>query len=153
MKFIISILAIALFTRDCNNKDVSGLTLPNTQQETIAIIYQASSRGFFKEIIVTENNITISNDRDNQQLNSFKNNNKIWNEYLDLLAQIDINKLPNIKAPTAMRDYDGAAHATLTIKEENKEIKSRIFDHEYPPAEIKTLVEKLLSFKKNSSKQ
>jgi len=52
-----------------------------------------------------------------------------------------------------MRQYDGAAHATLTITRSKEKTKASTFDHGYPPDNIKTLVEKLLSFKKLASKQ
>jgi len=153
MKFLIAILTIALVSRDCGNKSAIEASLADNTQHTVAIIYQASSRGFFEEITVSKQTITLSNDRSGKNIQSFETTTEHWNICLKLLAEIDLQRLPNIEAPTAMRDIDGAAHATLTIKESNQEIKSKIFDHEYPPTEIKTLVEKLLSFKKNSPKQ
>ena len=134
-------------------KNTNPLIIANTKQEHIVITYQALSRGFFEEISVTKDTFTISYDRNRKLIKSYKHDIKDWNECLALLSLIKVEDLPNIKAPTSMRLYDGAAHATLTIKSETKEIKSNSFDHGYPPTEIKALVEKLLSFKKTVSKQ
>jgi hypothetical protein len=149
MKIILSFLAIILITKDCD----TAATSHNTQEQDIAIIYQASSRGSFEEITVSKDSFSISSDRAKKDITFYKTTSKDWNESLKLLDAIKLNQLPNLKAPTSMRQYDGAAHATLIIKNDKEEIKSNSFDHGYPPEEIKSLVEKLLSFKKLASKQ
>jgi hypothetical protein len=83
----------------------------------------------------------------------FDLNVKDWESCLTLLSKIDLNSLSNLKAPTSMRHVDGAPHATLTVINGDKEIRSSTFDHGHPPKEIKELIEKLLTFKKQSSKQ
>ena len=152
MKFLISILLVVIAPKECNNKNTTTTTLIDSKQNNITITYQALSRGSFEEISVSNDTFTICNDRDRKLIKSYKCTTKDWNECLELLSQIKINNLPNIKAPTSMRLYDGAAHATLTIKDKTKEVQSNSFDHGYPPEEIKMLVEKLLSFKKMTSK-
>jgi len=149
MKIILSFLAIILITKDCD----TAATSHNTQEQGITIIYQASSRGSFEEITVSKDSFSISSDRAKKDITFYKTTSKDWNESLKLLDAIKLNQLPNLKAPTSMRQYDGAAHATLIIKNDKEEIKSNSFDHGYPPEEIKSLVEKLLSFKKLASKQ
>ncbi|VAV82969.1 hypothetical protein MNBD_BACTEROID02-255 [hydrothermal vent metagenome] len=149
MKIILSFLAIILITKDCNNTAVSH----NTQEQDIIITYQAASRGSFEEITVSKDSFSISTDRTKKNIAFHKTPTKDWDDLLKLLEVIEINQLPNLKAPTSMRQYDGAAHATLIIKKNAEKIQSNSFDHGYPPKEIKPLVEKLLSFKKLASKQ
>jgi hypothetical protein len=149
MKIILSFLAIILITKDCNNIAVSR----NTQEQDITITYQASSRGSFEEITVSKDSFSISTDRTRKDITFYKTPSKDWDESLKLLEVIELNQLPNLKAPTSMRQYDGAAHAALIIKNNKEKIQSSSFDHGYPPEEIKPLVEKLLSFKKLASKQ
>lgn len=154
MKFLISLFAIVLITKECNNKTVSESNSLNKKQEQyISITYQAATRGTFEEISVSKDSFSICNDRKRKDITYYKNTTKDWNECLELLAKIEVAKLPNLKAPTSMRQYDGAAHAILTIKNDKEEIRSNAFDHGYPPEEIKALVEKLLSFNKLTSKQ
>ncbi len=154
MKFLISLLAIVLITKECNNKNVSESTSLNKKQDLhITIIYKASSRGSFKEITVSKDSFSICNDRNRKDITYYECTTKDWNECLALLEKIEVDKLPNLKAPTSMRQYDGAEHATLTIKNDKEMIQSSTFDHGFPPEEIKALVEKLLSFNKLTSKQ
>lgn len=123
------------------------------RQDDITITYQAVSRGFFEEISITNNNIKISNDLSRKDYKTYKNLKEDWNECLKLVSEINLDNLPELKAPTDYRYVDGAAHATLSIKDGDQEIRSSEFDHGHPPKEIKDLVEKLQSFKKLSSKQ
>lgn len=148
MKFLISLLLITLAPKECNNKNTA-----QAQQNDITITYEASSRGYFEEISVTQETFTLCKDLSREQLDTFKNKSNDWKECLILLKAIDTESLPNLKAPTGMRLYDGAPHATLIIKTSEKEIRSSSFDHGHPPTEIKALVEKLLSFKKIASKE
>jgi hypothetical protein len=149
MKIILSFLVIILITKDCNNNTVSL----NTQERDITIIFQASSRGSFEEITVSKDSFSISTNRTRKDITFYKTPTKDWNDILKLLEVIELDQLPNLKAPTSMRQYDGAAHSTLTIKSNSEKVQSSSFDHGYPPEEIKPLVEKLLSFKKLASKQ
>jgi heat shock protein HslJ len=129
------------------------IIIANAKQEKIVITYQALSRGFFEEISISKDTLTICNDRDRKQIKSYPFSSNDWNECLELLSKIKTETLSDLKAPTAMRLYDGAAHATLTIKKETKEFQTSSFDHGHPPEEIKALVEKLLYFKKEVSKE
>ena len=148
MNFLITFMSIFLISNECdNNKNALKITDENQEKE-IALIYRASSRSYFKEITVTKNVVLISNDRNGIHKKPYKSSLKYWQKCLDLLAQIKISKLTTLKAPTSKRLYDGAAHASLTIKNKKGEIQSNSFDHGHPPEEIRELVEKLLSFKK-----
>jgi len=129
------------------------LVTAKMQEQNITIMYQASSRGSFEEISVSKDSFSVCNDIYRKLIKSFEYDVKEWNVCLELLNEIDVENLPKIKAPTSMRQYDGAPHATLTIKNDAESIQSNSFDHGHPPEEIKALVEKLLSFKNMTSKQ
>lgn len=148
MKILLSILFLFVSTKECKNK--SALS---SQNDTLTITYQAVSRGYFEEISVSKDSFTICNDINRKAYQSYTCPEADWKASLALLDNIDTSTLSELKAPTSKRFYDGAAHATLTIKNGDSEIKSSTFDHGHPPEEIKALVEKLLSFKKIASKQ
>ena len=57
------------------------------------------------------------------------------------LNKIDLENLPNLKAPTEKRFYDGAAIANLNIIYKGKKYQTSNFDHGFPPMEIKRLFE------------
>jgi len=153
MKFLLVLITLVSIAKECNNKKDSINLATQKAQENTTIIYSMYSRGFFEEITLSKEYFTICHDRARKHIKTYKNNMANWDEFLELLAEIDLNNLANLKAPTELRKSDGAAYAALIIKENAKEIKSSSFDHRYPPTEIKALVEKLLSFKKNTLKQ
>lgn len=126
------------------------MVLQNTkkQKEITRIIYQANSRGFFKEIIVSKDTAVIKNNRDSRDNIRTKISKNDWDTCLELLSKINIDELPKLKAPTSKRLYDGAAHASITIEKYEGKVTSSTFDHGHPPKTIKTLTELLLSFEK-----
>ena len=152
MKTLIIILSIFLFPKECNNQ-TSNFNKLQERQDTITITYEAISRGFFEEISVSKKSVSISNDITKKTYETYNISKEDWNTFLGLLSKINLEELPQLKAPTSMREYDGAAHAVLIIKDGDKQIRSSTFDHGYAPTEIKELVEKLQTFKKLSSKQ
>ena len=68
---------------------------------------------------------------------------------MQLLAEINVVTLPNLKSPTNFRQYDGAPFAQLSVIQKGDTIQSSYFDHKYPPAQIKPLVEYILSLQEN----
>ncbi len=135
-------------------KNENPLLVANKKQEqNITITYQASSRGSFEEVSVSKDSFSLCNDVYRKHIKSFKYDVNEWNACLELLKKIDVANLPKIKAPTSMRQYDGAPHASLIITNGTEVIQSNSFDHGHPPEEIKALVEKLLSFKNMTAKQ
>lgn len=152
MKLLIAICSLVFIPKQCNAVS-SNYTELQKRQDTITITYQAVSRGFFEQISISRNSITISNDLNMKDVKTYNSSTENWKVCLELLSKININGLSELKAPTTYRYTDGAAHATLIIKDGDKETRSSEFDHGHPPQDIKELVEKLQSFKKLSSKQ
>lgn len=130
---------------DKNQNIVLELQNPKKQKGVSRIIYRANSRAFFKEIIVSENEVFIKNDRNDKNHTQLKTTKINWKACLRLLSQATIDELPKLKAPTSKRLYDGAAHANLIVEKDGKKITSITFDHGHPPKAIEALVEQLLS--------
>lgn len=130
------------------NKVVMKLQQTNDQKEIISIKYQAFSRGFFQEVLLSEQELIIHSDREYKNAKTHKISKKEWEEFMRLLSAIDVNELPKLKAPTAKRLYDGAPHASLTIEKKGETTTSSSFDHGHPPKQLKALVDYILSFKK-----
>lgn len=152
MKLITAILAMVFIPKECNNVS-SNFTTLQKRQDTITITYQAVSRGFFEEISLSKDSLTICNDINKKDYKTYKLSEENWSTYLELLSKIDMDGLSELEAPTTYRYVDGAPHATLLVKDGEREIRSSEFDHGHPPKEIKELVEKLLTFKKITTKQ
>ena len=142
MKAITMILLTVFLGKSCSNEAQNDIA--NT-----TIQYTATTRGFFQKIIVTNQKATIFRDR-----NSEKNpeeltiSNEDWKEIISYFEKIDLEKIPTLKDPTQKRFYDGAAIANLKIRYQDKNYETTDFDHEFPPAEIDKLVDKIVSLGK-----
>lgn len=155
MKFLIPIIAVLMFSTQCGQfKDTSNnnSTISATQ-DAVTIAYTAQSRGFYEKVWVDASGISFV---DNRELNNVKTkpiSTAGWKELLALKNTLNLENLPNLKAPSEKRFSDGAAIGSLTIKTEHTEVGSSEFDHGNPPKEIETMVNKLLSIKEKVLKQ
>jgi hypothetical protein len=142
MKAITIILLSVFLVKSCSNQaqnDIANSTLQ----------YTASSRGFFQKIVVINQKATISRDRNGEKFpEEIAISDKDWKEIIGYFEKIDLEKLPTLKDPTQKRFYDGAAIANLKIRYQDKNYETTDFDHEFPPAEIEKLVNKIVSLAK-----
>jgi hypothetical protein len=159
MKLILSLFTLLILAKECKtNKDsLSSITSSNNIEkmatmENITLVYNANSRGFFEEIVITIDSITIYTNRNKTNPIKIACSTEDWNSCMTLLETIEVKKLPSLEAPTKMRHYDGAAHATLTIKNKEESYQTSTFDHGLPPQEIKAIVDRILLFKKDKIK-
>ena len=71
-----------------------------------------------------------------------------WNDLQLMVQELNLASVPNWKAPTDKRLFDGAASANLKITKQEKTVESPSFDHGYPPEKLEKIVNKMLSFVK-----
>ena len=142
MKAITIILLSVFLVKSCSNQaqnDIANTTLQ----------YTASSRGFFEKIVVINQKATISRDRNGEKFpEEIAISDKDWKEIISYFQKIDLEKVPTLKDPTQKRFYDGAAIANLKVRYQDKNYETTDFDHEFPPAEIEKLVNKIVSLAK-----
>jgi len=142
MKAITIILLSVFLVKSCSNQahnDIANTTLQ----------YTASSRGFFQKIVVINQKATISRDRNGEKFpEEIAISDKDWKEIISYFQKIDLEKVPTLKDPTQKRFYDGAAIANLKVRYQDKNYETTDFDHEFPPAEIEKLVNKIVSLAK-----
>ena len=143
MKAITIILLSVFLVKSCSNQaqnDIANSTLQ----------YTASSRGFFQKIVVINQKATISRDRNGEKSpEEITISDKDWKEIISYFQKIDLEKVPTLKDPTQKRFYDGAAIANLKVRYQDKNYETTDFDHEFPPAEIEKLVNKIVSLAKD----
>lgn len=153
MKLLFSLLALIMLNKECDNTKTDGTKAApksdqsKVMQDAMIITYEASTRGFYEIIWISKDLISVSNDRDHIEKTSFATPAKDWNELMDVLNKIDLQTLPTLEAPTAMRHYDGAPFATLMVTQNIQETKTENFDHGHPPKPIEALVNKVLSMR------
>ena len=151
MKLFFACFTFIALAANCNSKK-TALTKTNEntpQQRAVSISYCAHTRGFFQELILTQNNLVEFKDYKKSKAISSTLDAKDWDESVKLLSQIDLEKLPNLESPTNYRQSDRAAFARLTVIQKGDTIQSSSFDHKHPPEEIKPLVEYILSLQEN----
>jgi len=136
------ILFTIFLGKSCNNQtqnDIANTTLQ----------YTATTRGFFEKIVVINKKVTISRDRNGEKSpEEITISDKDWKEIIGYFQKINLEKLSTLKDPTQKRFYDGAAIANLKIRYQDKNYETTDFDHEFPPAEIEKLVNKIVSLAK-----
>jgi hypothetical protein len=115
--------------------------------ESATIEYVAKTRGFSQSIIINNKAYTFSrNVRGKDTLVQGTIADTDWNNLILAFQEVSLDDLPNVKAPTEKRFYDGAAIAQLKIIYKDKSYESNTFDHGFPPQEIEKLVNKINSF-------
>ena len=106
-----------------------------------------------RNVYVSEDKVLLSTDRSLQKMDEYKCDPKDWQDIQALLKNMDSKDIRSLKAPTDKRLYDGAAHATLTLKQGDVAYVTPGFDDGFPPEEIKELVNKVLSVGEKVKKQ
>jgi len=140
---ILAIMFLTIFlSKGCDEE--------TTKDAKSAVIeYTANTRGFYQKITVRDQTLTISTDRnETKQATAVRINDADWKLVMEAFQEINLEGMPNLKAPTEKRFYDGAAMADLKITFKGKIYQSQTFDHKHPPAGIAKLVDKLVSFVK-----
>lgn len=138
---IVAMIFLSIFLSKSCNKEL------NDEMKNTTIEYQALSRGYYLNITIHDEDLSIT-DKQNGQPRDYKLSKKDWKELADLYKVIDLKKLSEYKAPTEKRFYDGAAIANLRIIYDGKTYETQAFDHETPPVEIEKFVNKIVSFAK-----
>ncbi|TCK67957.1 hypothetical protein DFQ05_1741 [Winogradskyella wandonensis] len=172
MKFLFSLVTLVFLTGSCNSQKQASTNSKASDAEPIAqkqmmtdkqkaigqnydvaVIYEARSRGFAKYAYISEAKIKLSNDRGLQNMQEYKCDKSDWEEIEQLLNSIERKTFQTLKAPTDKRLYDGAAHATLSIKQGDVVYMTPSFDDGFPPKEIEKLVNKVLAIAEKVKKQ
>jgi hypothetical protein len=140
MKIVSLLLLVICIGTGCSSQKKADMTA--TQIE-----YSAVSRGLYKKIVVENQTVSITTTRDGETTK-----NKIdaakWNKIVSEFEKINLGSVPNLKAPTEKRFYDGAAIGNLKITQNQKTYETSGFDNGFPPREIEKLVTLLTDFTK-----
>lgn len=137
---ILSLLFLTLFLgKSCQSQ--------NLDIETAKIEYTANSRGLYNNTVVENKTVSVTKTRDGKPVSNSLTDAQ-WNALIGEFQKVNLEEIPNLKAPTQKRFHDGAAMANLKITYKGKTYESQTFDNGYPPEKIKNLVNTILSFSK-----
>lgn len=138
---ILSLLLLTIFIgTSCSSQKNADMT--KTQLE-----YTAVSRGIYKKIIVQNKTAAVTNGRNAEAVET-KIDEAKWKQIVAQFSKINLENIPNLKAPTEKRFYDGAAIGNLKITQNQKTYETKGFDNGFPPKEIEKLVNLLVDFAK-----
>ncbi len=142
------VLALFLLTIFLNKGCCEGDAQKKVQKAQL--IYTATSRGFFREIIIKNKEVSVQSNR-KENIVTTKINDTDWKELIHLFNEVHLETIKDLKSPTEKRFYDGAAIAQLKIVFEGNTYESQSFDHGYPPEALQKLVTKINSFAKQNN--
>ncbi|MDQ6470141.1 hypothetical protein RB619_05760 [Flavobacterium sp. LHD-80] len=138
---ILSLLLLTIFIgTSCSSQKKADMT-------SAQIEYSAVSRGVFKKIIVQNKIATVTNSRNAEPVEKKIDETK-WKQIVAEFSKVNLDNIPNLKAPTEKRFYDGAAIGNLKITQNQKTYETKGFDNGFPPKEIEKLVNLLVDFAK-----
>jgi hypothetical protein len=135
-------------TTDGNEKTMEKENTTTTRNDFI-IEYTTNTRGFYQKTIIKNQIMAVSRDRSGiEKEEESKLSNADWSDLVAAFNKTNLEEIPNLKAPTEKRFYDGAAIANLKITVKENTNETQPFDHGFPPAEIKELVDKITTLSK-----
>lgn len=129
MKVFIILLSILVTSESCN---------VNAQNETTLISYEASTRGSSIKISITPERLIY-----NDEVSTIKTEN--WNSIINLLADINLDTIHTLEAPSQNRFRDAAMAAQIKITTSEQTFISSQFDHGNPPEDLSLIVKEILS--------
>ncbi|WP_378186106.1 DUF4377 domain-containing protein [Aquimarina sp. W85] len=135
------------------NKEKSESIEETPDQQPITVAYEAISRGFYLATSITKETIMTTRDQNRKETVSKECSKETWNKILSLIKPIDIKAINALQAPSGKRLFDGAAHAQLKIISIDTSYTSASFDHGEPPAQLKSLVNHILSLGESVEKE
>jgi hypothetical protein len=139
---ILSLLFLTIFLgKGCGNEQQQDL-------KTAVVEYTANTRGFYQRITIQDQKMAVSNERGDQTVTTTKLSDADWKILVAEFSKLKPEDLPNLKAPTEKRFYDGAAIGNLKVTYKGQTYESSAFDHGTPPAEIAIFVNKMVSLAK-----
>lgn len=152
MRILLSILLILINTKDCSQNSRSQVSSGETNSIDVKMTYETFSRGYFKSMSFENSQLTFSNDVNRKNIETLSITQNEWNELIEIVKNINLKALENLKAPTDQRLYDGAPHCTVSVTTNNETFTTPSFDEGFPPQEITSLVNKMLSIYENHLK-
>lgn len=145
MKLFTMILLSVFLSKSCESQNKNDL-------KTAVLEYTANTRGFYQKITIQDQMVSVSKDRSGSDKPvGTKISDKDWKELVGYFESIELDNLPSLKAPTEQRFHDGAAIANLKVVYKDTNYETESFDHGYPPAKIKKLVDKINTFAKKNN--
>lgn len=142
MKKIALLLVTIILAAGCGAKKTSA---PEKNADVVSFEYEAMTRGNYKKVIVTQDSIITIKDYKMEDVVKNTTTTAEWNTLMDALAKVDLEGMETITPPSKKHQFDGALAAYLKVIKSGETYRSATFDHGNPPAELKTIVDKIVA--------
>jgi hypothetical protein len=140
--FAISVLCLIVQAR-CGGQDPQTIT---------SVEFTKQSRGFLEQITVSKDSIhsVMENHRAGQRSAKYgwRTGKEDWQKVLNSLHGVSLKHVESLRSPTRERAHDAAFQSSLTITFEDGKSISHSFDDENPHADLKPLLDVVLTFRK-----
>src|SRR4051812_16041668 len=111
---ILSLLFLTIFLgKGCDSEQKQDIA-------TAVVEYEANTRGFYQKVTIQKQMITVLRDRKGAHPKTEKISDADWKSLIAAFQEINLEELPNLKAPTEKRFYDGAAIGNLKVTYKEK---------------------------------
>lgn len=140
MKIVTLLFLTLILGKNCQSQN-------NMDLSTAKIEYTANSRGLYNNTVVENKTVSVTKTRDGKPVSSSLTDAQ-WKDLINEFQKVNLEEIPNLKAPTQERFHDGAAMANLKITYKGKTYESQTFDNGFPPDKIKNLVNTIVSLSK-----
>ncbi len=139
MKLLTMIFLSIFLGKGCDSETEQDL------KNTI-IEYTANTRGFYQKIVIQNQTISVSKNRDEKNMPvATKLSDADWKFLVTEFQKIKLDKMSTYVGATQKRFYDGAAIGDFKILHKEKTYQSGSFDAGTPPVEIAKLVDKVVA--------
>ncbi|RDI08036.1 hypothetical protein [Flavobacterium sp. AG291] len=144
MKKIVLVLFTIMLAAGCSSKK-TAVANDEKSASALSFEYEAITRGAYNKVVVTKDSIVTIKDRDMKNVVSKPTSKGDWDKLTAAAANVNLDGLNSLKAPSNKNHADAALAANVKVIKEGKEYRSTTFDHGNPPAEIASLVNKIVS--------
>lgn len=118
---------------------------PKPGHDIIKLTYEVSSRGYYRYIGISKDQITLSDNREMDNILSAEISPERWQSLTAHLKGLDLNKLNSLDASTAESAVDRSLIGELTVKTGENSYISPMFDHNNPPAQLNALITQMMA--------
>lgn len=138
MKWISQLIFIFVIISSCKSQKINDFG-------TSSITYTAQSRGVYLSVWMENQKVFIIKGRNEKPYKVMVTAQEM-KELERVFSELNLEKIPSLKAPTAKRLFDGAAIANLVISAGGKAYISKSFDHGFPPKDLEKIITLLVSY-------
>ena len=138
MKWISQLIFIFVIISSCKSQKINDFS-------TSSITYTAQSRGVYLSVWMENQKVWIIKGR-NEKPYEVRVTAQEMKQLERVFSELNLEKIPSLKAPTAKRLFDGAAIANLVISAGGKAYISKSFDHGFPPKDLEKIITLLVSY-------